>query len=493
MKKTFILLVTIFFICTLMLSAYSKPDTTWTRLFGGSQYEFGRCIEQTYDGGYILVGDTYSYGAGDKDIYLIKIKPDGDTLWTKTYGGTGEEDGFSVQQTSDSGYIILGATSSYGIGGFSFWLVKTKPNGDTLWTKVFGGSEWDWGYSVRQTSDKGYILTGYTESYGPSPYISNLWLIKTDSLGNTDWSKVYGGDNTDYGCLVRETSDGGYIIIGDTYSFGAAKRNIYLLKTNSIGDTSWTRTFGGDSSDAGKSVQQTYDGGYILTGYTESYGAGDKDFWLIKTDSNGIMEWDKTFGGSYEERGESVCQTNDSGYIITGNTESYGNGNSDVYIVRTDIDGDTIWTSTYGWSNQDWGRCIEQTDDGGYIIAGDTYTSLSTGEYDMYVIKLDSETGIKCKSIERTNMINIKNYPNPFVSSTNIYLIIEQEQIINLSVYDIKGQRIKNIINRSLPIGNYNFKWNGRNSSGNRMKPGVYFYKAIIGNKSFSGKIILIK
>ncbi len=493
MKKRLILFVTIFFIFTLMLSAYSKPDTTWTRLFGGSQYEFGRCIEQTYDGGYILVGDTYSYGAGDKDIYLIKVKSNGDTLWTKTYGGIGEEDGFSVQQTTDSGYIILGTTSSYGVGGFNFWLVKTKPNGDTLWTKTFGGSEWDWGYSVQQTSDKGYILTGYTESYGPAPYISNLWLIKTDSLGNTDWSKVYGGNSTDYGCLVRETSDGGYIIIGDTYSFGAGSRDIYLLKTNSIGDTLWTKTFGGSNSDGGKSVQQTYDDGYILTGYTESYGAGDKDFWLIKTDSNGSMEWDKTFGGSNEERGESVCQTNDSGYIITGNTESYGNGNSDVYIVRTDINGDTLWTSTYGWDNQDWGRCIEQTDDGGYIIVGDTYTSLSTGEYDIYVIKLDSETGVKSKNTKYTNTVNIKNYPNPFVSNTNIFLSIDKDYIINLSIYDIRGQKVKNIINKHLSSGNYNFIWNGRNSSGNLMKPGVYFYKAIIGNGSFSGKIILIK
>ncbi|MEK0330908.1 MAG: hypothetical protein QQN49_06680, partial [Nitrosopumilus sp.] len=176
------------------------------------------------------------------------------------------------------------------------WCVPLKAEPDTLWTKTFGGSDREWGNSVEQTSDGGYIITGLTESYGTGS--DDVWLIKTDALGNTLWTKTFGGSNSDYGSSVQQTSDGGYIITGYTLSYGAGSRDVWLIKTDSSGDTLWTKTFGGSSLDISSSVQQTSDGGYIITGYTGSYGAGYYDVWLIKTDSSGDTLWTKTFGGS---------------------------------------------------------------------------------------------------------------------------------------------------------------------------------------------------
>jgi hypothetical protein len=160
---------------------------------------------------------------------------------------------------------------------------------DTLWTKTFGGIDDDRGHSVQQTSDGGYVVAGYTVSFGAGNS-SDVWLIKTDASGDTLWTKTFGGSNSDGGYSVQQTSDGGYIVTGGTHSFGAGDYDVWLIKTDASGGTSWTKTFGGDSKDMGHSVQQTAEGGYVVTGYTESFGAGDKDLWLIKTETETIVD-----------------------------------------------------------------------------------------------------------------------------------------------------------------------------------------------------------
>jgi hypothetical protein len=260
-----------------------------------------------------------------------------DTAWTRTFGGSSDDAGYSVQQTTDGGYIITGYTRSYGTGWFEVYLIKTNANGDTSWTKIFGGASDDRGYSVQQTLDGGYIITGYTRSYGAGVY--DVYLIKTDANGNETWYKTFGDSSLDYGYSVQQTLDSGYIITGYTDSYGAGGRDVYLIKADVNGNQQWYKTFGGSSEDEGYSVQQTSDGGYIITGVTRSYGAGSNDVYLIKTDANGNQQWYKTFGGSKNDRGYSVQQTSDSGYIITGNTWSYGAGLGDVYLIKTDASG----------------------------------------------------------------------------------------------------------------------------------------------------------
>jgi hypothetical protein len=202
------------------------------------------------------------------------------TAWTKTFGGSDEDRAYSVQQTSDGGYIIAGYTDSYGAGYNDVWLVKADSSGNMAWNKTFGGSGYDAGQSVQQTSDGGCIVAGYTYSYGAG--YNDVWLIKTDSSGNMAWNKTFGGSDYDIGYSVQQTSDGGYVVAGETYSYGAGSADVWLIKTDSSGNMAWNKTFGGSDYDIGYSVQQTLDGGCIVAGYTGSYGAGYDDVWLIK-------------------------------------------------------------------------------------------------------------------------------------------------------------------------------------------------------------------
>jgi hypothetical protein len=273
-----------FLVVCCWLSAASA-QTSWWRTYGGTDSDVGFSVQQTSDGGYIIVGYTRSFGLGH-DVYLIKTNASGDTLWTRTYGGTNTDEGHSVQQTSDGGYIIVGRTGSFGAGGWDVYLIKTDGSGGTLWTRTYGGTNHDEGNSVRQTSDSGYVIAGITKSFGVGSY--DVYLIKTNASGDTLWTRTFGGADDDDGGSVQQTSDGGYIIAGRTAgSFGSVSYDVYLIKTNALGETLWTRTYGGPNSDWSYSVQQTSDGGYIIAGATFSYGAGPYDVYLIKTDANG--------------------------------------------------------------------------------------------------------------------------------------------------------------------------------------------------------------
>ena len=358
--------------------------------FGGDSLDMGYSVQQTTDGGYITTGSTNSYGNGDSDVYLIKTDGNGDSIWTKTFGGENQDYCNSVQQTTDGGYIITGRTESYGAGNKDVYLIKTDGNGDSLWTKTFGGTSFDNGISVQQTNDGGYIILGGTESYGAGN--RDIYLIKTDGNGDSLWTKTFGGASQDFGNSVQQTNDGGYIVTGVTESYGAGNKDAYLIKTDASGDSLWTKTFGGSKFDLGNSVQQTNDGGYIVTGRTASFGAGSLDVYLIKTDGNGDSLWTKTFGGSSFDLGFSVQQTTDGGYIIIGGTDSYGNGDRDFYLIKTDVNGDLIWTKTFGGIFRDVGSSVQQTTDGGYIITG--YTSSGNGDRDLLLIKADGNGNI---------------------------------------------------------------------------------------------------
>jgi ribosomal protein S11 len=232
-----------------------------------------------------LAGYTESFGAGYSDLFLIKTDANGNIIWAKTYGGTNYDGAYSVQQTSDGGYIVAGATYSFGAGSTDIILIKTDANGNIIWAKIYGGTGEDYAFSVRQTSDSGYIVAGYTYSFGAGS--RDLFLIKTDVNGNIIWAKTYGGTSDDYATSVQQTSDGGYIVAGETQSFGAGYRDILLIKTDANGNIIWAKTYGGTDWDKALSVRQTSDGGYIVAGYTYSFGAGSRDLFLIKTDADG--------------------------------------------------------------------------------------------------------------------------------------------------------------------------------------------------------------
>jgi len=349
---------------------------TWEKTFGGADFDAGLSVQQTTDGGYIIAGAT-----GSK-AYLIKTDDGGNELWSKTYGGTDDVIARCVRQTTDGGYIIAGEVL-YQTAGEDFYLLKTNASGEELWSKKFDLRTTDRAYSVQETNDGGYIIVGETYTYVGG--IHDVWLIKTDADGKELWSKTYGGASYDGGRSVQQTTDGGYIIAGSTSSLGAGSWNFYLVKTDADGNELWHKAFGGGGADGAEAVQQTTDGGYIIIGSTYSFGAGSYDAWLIKTDASGNELWSKTFGGSSWDYGFSVQQTTDGGYMISGFTGSFGAGNADAWLIRADASGNEMWSKTFGGSGYDRGYSAQQTRDDGYIIAGDT-DSYGAGGSDVYLI-----------------------------------------------------------------------------------------------------------
>jgi len=371
--------------CLTALSLAQAPDTLWTRTFGGGGLDEAYCVQQTLDGGYIIAGYTQSFGSGNGDVYLVKTDVSGNEQWSQTFGGNDQDIGYEVQQTIDSGYIIVGQTDSY--GSRSVYLIKTDASGIEEWSRTFGGTGSDHGSSVQQTNDGGYIIAGKTHSYGAGS--SDVYLIKTDAIGDTSWTQTFGGSDTDEGNCVQQTDDGGYIIAGWTYSYGAGGSDYYLIKTDDSGNEQWSQNFGGNEFDWGETVQQTNDGGYMIVGSTNSFSTGDTDIYFVKTDSLGNEQWNQTFGGGSGEMGLGVQQTIDGGYIITGHTESYGSGDWDVCLLKTNSLGSEQWNQIIGGNDDDYSYSVQQTCDGGYIIAGSTQ-SYGAGDYDVYLIRLDN-------------------------------------------------------------------------------------------------------
>ncbi|CAN5487710.1 hypothetical protein BH11BAC1_BH11BAC1_13580 [soil metagenome] len=379
-----------------MINFSVQAQVTFQKTIGGTGIDIGYSICETIDGGYVITGSTESFGAGNSDVYLIKLNEYGDSLWTKTFGGIDNELGTSVQQTTDGGYIIVGSTYSFGAGHSDIYLIRTDSNGDSLWTKTFGRMDYDDGYSVQKTSDGGFIIIGNTSDLSSGSYY-DVFLIKTDANGDSMWTKTFGGTDADFGYSIQQTSDSGYIISGVNSGFNVTEGEVYLIKTDSYGDSVWTKSFGGSGYDWGASVQQTSDGGYIIGGATVSFGAGNYDIYLIKTDSNGDSLWTKTIGSAGEERGSSIQQTTDGGFIITGFILALGAGNDAAYLVKTDGSGNLIWTKTFGGPTNDFGFSGIQTTDGGYIITGYT-ESFGAGNADIYIIKTDANGNSGCNN-----------------------------------------------------------------------------------------------
>jgi hypothetical protein len=356
------------------------PDTLWTRSYGGSSWDLGFEAQQTTDGGYIVVGYTISYGAGEEDVYLIKTDGEGNRIWQRTYGGYSVDRGYSVKPTADGGYIIAGYSYSFG-GNSDVYLIKTNANGEQIWQHTLGRNSYEEGRCVQLTSDGGYIIVGRTHPYGSGNY--DVYLVKADADGNLTWQRSLGGFAwNDEGWNVQQTTDGGYIIVGFTGSFGM--RNIYLIKTDAAGNTIWEQAYGGELGEYGYGVRQTTDGGYIITGCFCANNEGVGDLCLIKTDASGTMLWNRIYGGSGYDFGYSVQQTTDGGYIIAGGS------NNAAYLVKTDSNGDQIWQRTFGGTYSEIGMSVQQTTDGGYVIAGTTYSYSAPEAANVYLVKTDS-------------------------------------------------------------------------------------------------------
>jgi hypothetical protein len=314
-----------------LIKADINGSEEWSKTFGGVENDLAMTVRNTSDGGFILGGRNEPCRNCPDNMYLIKTDSQGNEEWSKSFGGNEDDYIHSVNTTNDGGYILGGYTNSFDNGNYDMFLVKIDNLGNQEWSKTFGGSAIDVGEEVVQTTDDGYVFVGWSDSFGSDRY---FYIVKTDSNGNEEWSKSF--PNSGYGTAysVKQTSDNGFIIAG------LSNGNALIIKTNSSGQEEWSKILGGHYP---YSLEITNDNGFIIGGFTLPEGSSSYDMLLIKTDSNGNEEWSKTFGGGSNEMAYSVSQADDGGYILAGYTESYGEGSQDVYFIKTDSEGNRIF------------------------------------------------------------------------------------------------------------------------------------------------------
>lgn len=437
--KNIILYILLFALCPLLLVAQA-PDTLWTKTYGGDSIEVGNSVQQTLDGGYIIAGHTKSFGAGGFDVWLLKTDSLGDTLWTRTYGGVYDDYGYAIEQTTDSGYICAGASRSFSttLSG-QIYIIKVDSNGDTLWTRTYYDSTR--ANAIQQTSDGGYIIS-YNRTVLDWPH-SEGYMMKIDSQGNEVWISSCGENCQD----VQQTTDDGYIGVGgvhDSHHFWYP----CVYKRDSLGQIQWDYTYFNYYLGWGRSIEQTQDEGYIILGYSDSR------LLLFKTDSQGVTVWDHLYS-PYAAKGHQVLETTTSGYIVVGEYYYGGVNGIDLYILRTDSLGDSLWTVTYGEAGSDIGHEIDNTNDGGYIITGQVSSS------DLWLLKISEDTYVVYE--QEVNLVSGFNS-----ASTIIYGALRLPKDKNCKIFDITGRVV-------MP---------------DKIKPGIYFIEI---DGVITQKIIKIK
>ncbi|OGF59176.1 MAG: hypothetical protein A2Y62_11115 [Candidatus Fischerbacteria bacterium RBG_13_37_8] len=328
-----------------VLKLDASGGIVWQKTYGGSDNDVVHSIEQTSDGGYIVAAYTQSFGAGSSDFWVLKLDASGEIIWQKTYGEGLQDNAYSIKQIIDGGYIVAGFTDYFGAGNWDVLMLKLDANGGIVWQKTYGGSNQDFVDSIQQTTDTGYIIAGYTHSFEIGG--GDIWVIKLDASGGIVWQRTYGLGGIDNAESIQQTTDGGYIVVGTTLSFGAGAEDLWVLKLDPSGGIIWQKTYGGSSNDYAESIQQTTDGGYIVVGTTLSFGAGNYDFWVLKLDASGEIIWQNTYGGAGWDEANAVHQTSDEGYLVAGGTDSFGSGNSDLWVLKLDSFGNMDTTCTF--------------------------------------------------------------------------------------------------------------------------------------------------
>ena len=310
----------------------------WKRDYTFSSVDRLNMVKELQDGSLVAAGFTMSSTNYSKDIFVIKTDAQGNLEWQRSYGDAQDETANSIDISIGGGFIISGEVINENTGFSLCYLIKIDNEGELDWSNTFGGSQNDNGLSVISTNDAGFAITGMTRSLGDSN--GDVWLIKVNSNGEMEWERTYGGDDTEYGRTIQQTVDGGYIIIGQTESFGLGYNDAYLIKTDSQGNEIWSQTFGGQGTDQGRQVVNTLDEGYLISGYTDSFGTlGGFNFWLVKANSLGELEWQRFYGEQGDDRGLSGIQTSDGGYAIAGYTNSGTSSGSDILFIKTDDNG----------------------------------------------------------------------------------------------------------------------------------------------------------
>ncbi|HYV94895.1 MAG TPA: T9SS type A sorting domain-containing protein [Chitinophagales bacterium] len=480
----------IVFTATSSIHAQVVPSIEWAKCLGGNSDDFGYSVQQTIDGGFIVAGSSMSNNGdvsgnhGYHDVWIVKLDSAGNIIWQKSFGGSAGDFAYSIQQTLEGGFIIAGWSNSIdgdvtgNHGNDDYWIVKLDMSGALVWQKSLGGSGNDQAQSVQQTTDSGFIVAGFSFSNdgdvsGNHGY-GDYWIVKLDTEGNLEWQKCLGGSANDQAHSISTTTDGGFVVAGYSFSndFDVSGNHggsdYWIVKLSSIGNLEWQKSLGGSDNEQGYSIQQATDGSFIVAGHSFSNDGnvsgnhGSCDYWIVKIDMDGNIVWQKSLGGTSDDRAYSIQLTSDGGFIIAGspvsnNGDVSGNhGFLDYWLIRLDTNGNLIWQKCLGGSRGDLTFAVQQTSDNGFIVAGNSIsndgdvTGWHEGYYVMYygadtifysdywIVKLSSD--IPTAFISPPND-SISLHPNPVQSQLIINLATSNNEAI-IRVYDLQGRMI---------------------------------------------------
>lgn len=470
-------------LCLLSFIVLSFPifsqQVIFEKWYGSTYNDIGSEAVKTVDGGYLIAGiyqeSTYN------DVWLIKTNSNGDTLWSKKYGENYWDNGYSITATYDGNYIIGGRKfSSSNTATGQAYLIKVAPDGNVIWDKDYGSADKDGCNSIICASDSGYVFAGqYNYSY--------FWVMKADSGGTQNWSSVLmSGNATD----LIETSDNKYLAVGvatlPNFDFFVAKFD------PSTGDTLWTKQIGGSGNDVPYSVCELNDGNFLISGYTNSFGNGGNDVYLVKLSPDGDTLATRTYGSTGDDFSFSICKTNDNGFLIAGQSDSFGGGGFDAYVIKIDSNLDTVWTSTYGGTGNDYFNKVMHSEDNKFVLIGNTKSFGNGG--DVYFVKIQDNNGttdldnnVAGNTIPDKYYL-LQNYPNPFNPTTTIEFSVPKTQFVTLKIFDILGREVSTLVSKIMSSGIYSVQFNGNNYNS-----GTYFYQLREGSFQETRKFVLIK
>jgi hypothetical protein len=486
----------------------SIGNSLWTSTYStpGLQWDYGKSARQTMDGGYIFGGDT-APGPRPYDFYLVRTDASGDTVWTRTYGDTGNYDDRcnSVAVTSDGCFVMAGYTNGHGAGGWNFYLVKVAPDGDTVWTRTYGGSAGEEAFCVQETSDRGFVLAGYTSSFGAGN--QDFYVVRTDSTGNSLWQRTYGGSDHDYANCVRETPDGGFIIVGSTASFGAGFTDCYIVRTDALGDTVWTRAYGGYDDERAHSVDLTSDGGCIVGGHTTSWGSGSHDVWLLR-----LAGEQPSVYMECQPLSPIICRgknfffkliiDNSTGENVSGILTFTGYaahdcqpGNELVAIPRNKSYPPGTTEEPYFFKVPSAAAPGPYSASVASTLSGhDLYCCMNTDIVQCYPWRAgDNSTwelveGGRMQVALPTTVELHHNHPNPFNSYTVISYELSTDAHVKLEVYNVTGEKVTTLLNGVEEAGHKSVTWDACEVSS-----GLYFYRLTAGDFTETKRMMLVK
>jgi len=474
--------------------ASAELETVWVDTYGGAFSDGFRQAVPTSDGGFVAVGYTYSYGAGDVDVFVVKTDADGDTLWIRAFGGPSLDSGYGVCETADSAYIVAGYTMSFGAGGEDVYLLKVDAAGDTVWARTYGGAGLDEARSVCFTHDGYIVVAGQTETFGAGE--SDVYVLKIDASGDTVWTRSFGGAVADWGESVCELADGCYGISGTTGSFNTT-RDAYMLKVDPGGSLLWHYNHGSDNAyreDYGTGTVALADTGMVATGWRTDQDHGDPNqAAFLRVAANGTGQSYRKYSHPYIEYGSSICETADSGFIFCGAAKDDSTHRNDLFLVKRVQGGGWVWEQTLGGAGSDWGCSIVGLEPGLFLVSGYT-ESWGSGSFDGWLLVMrDEEARVPASDMPGGGIFLASPSPNPFRPMTTLRFSIPRAMNVELAIFDVAGRRVAVLADGYTGPGEHALTWQGRDDSGAEVSPGVYMARLSADGSVMSRKLVRLK